>query len=250
MTGPVSRERARAVLRRAAELEDQSASSRLDSNDYDRAALVQAAAEAGIGAEAMGRALAELDAGLLEEATDLPTTRRGFLGAAGASVVEEVPIRADAARQRIRRWLRAQVLEPIDRKDGIEVWSPRRDTVARLRRKVDLNDRLRLSGVGHIEMAVVPVGDEASLVRLTADLSTLRNGLRSGVVLVPTVATPLGGAALTVVTGEMLFLFGTLPMAAALAGAAVFGARRTLANEREQARRAITLFLDDLARPR
>ena len=240
--GRLDRESASEVIRRAAELD---AGRFEDPGGIDRRALQEAADEVGISEAAVRRALAEHDAGALVQAPD-----RSLLGPAHALSVRVVPLPRTTAAQRVDRFLRGQMLEVKERRGDEVVWCRRTDLAAKLRRKVDLNKRVRLDGVDEIIACVADAGDGHSLVRLEASLEHTRRGLITGVAVLPAGAAPVAGALLTVVTKDLFWLVGGVPAGVALGGAGLYAGRRTLAGEREDARRALELQLDELERGR
>lgn len=228
------------VLRRASEL----ASTPQDEGGYDRAALAEAAQEVGIERRAVERALAEHDAGLLRR----PAARGGLLGPGRVEVARTLALSTAAARGVVDDWLRRQLLERVERAGAQEEWRPRDDLGAKLRRKVDARTqrRVRLKNIDAIRVTVVDAGEGAALVRIEAVFDAMRRGLLTGVVAVPTAVTPVLGVAATVLTGEPTFLVGSIPLAAGLGGLGAYTGRKTLSDEREAARLAITAFLDDV----
>ena len=235
----LDREVASEIIRRAAELD--SADPRdLVGGTIERRALEEAAEEVGISPAAVRLALAEHDAGALVRADD-----RSILGPAHALAVRTVDLPASAAADRVDRWLKGQLLEVTERRGDEVVWCRRQDLVSKLRRKVDLTKRVRLDQVDEVCASVADVGDGRSIVRLDANLEATRRGLLTGVAAVP-------GAAATAVVGAALFFvepwlaIGGLPAGAGLGSLGVYAGRRTLAKERDEARRVLDLFLDDL----
>lgn len=234
------------VLRRAAELSALGAPDALGSG-YDRHSLTEAASEVGIERRAVELALAEHDAGILRSGTE----RSRLLGP--SRVVETRVVDADLAgtRSQLDRWLRSQLLHRDERQGSAEVWRPRDDLGAKVRRKIDarVSKRIRLGDIDAIEVSTAAAGEDATVVRLEAVFDDMRRGLRTGVVVVPSAVTPVLGGAAAVITGEVLFLIGAVPVAAALGAVGTVAGRHTLADQREKARRALCSFLDRLEEP-
>lgn len=228
------------IIRRASELDTDR---RFDSPGLDRTALEAAADEVGISPAAVRRALAEHDAGALVRAPD-----RSVLGPARSQAVRTVDLPVHIARDRVDRWLKSQLLAVHGRRGDEVEWRRRDDFSAKLRRRVDLTKRVRLSGVDAIVASVVAAGDGRSIVRLDADLEHTRRGLLLGVVGVPAAVTPVLAGAAALVLGEPVIFAAGFPAGAALGGAGLYAGRRTLAAEREEAARVVELFLDDLDR--
>ena len=236
----VDREAAGEIIRRAAEL-DAADPGDVVGGTIERRALAAAAEEVGISPAAMRLAMAEHDAGALVPAED-----RSILGPAHAVVVRTVDLPADAARSRLDRWMRGQLLEVKVRRGDEVVWCRRVDLAAKVRRKVDPTLRVRLNQVDEVCASVADVGDGRSIVRLDANLEHTRRGLLTGVAVVPgAVAATIVGGMLAALVDPMLVVAG-LPAGGALGGAGLYAGRRTLAKERDEAHRVLQLFLDDL----
>lgn len=246
MTEPLDPLAADEVLRRAAEISAQDGPVPARSG-YDRRALAEAASEVGIERRAVELALAEHDAGILHHAD----ARGGLLGVSRVLETRVVERTAAESSGHVTHWLRGQLLHRDERQGTAEVWRPRDDLGAKLRRKVDARTarRVRLGEVDAIEVSVVDCGEGTSLVRLEAVFDDMRRGLRTGVVLVPAAVTPVLGVAAAVLTGEVAVAVGALPLGGALGAVGTFASRRTLADQRERARRALCSFLDGLEDP-
>ncbi len=240
MSNELGPDEANEVLRRAAEL----GVGGPDAPGLDRRALADAAAEVGIERRAVELALAEHDAGVLG-------TRESTGGVLGPSRVVEtrtVPLPRQQAHDRVVAWLKGQLLVRSERQGNTEIWRPRDDLGAKVRRKVDgrIGKRLRLGELDAVVVSAAAAGGDDSIVRLEAVFDDMRRGLRTGVVIVPTAVTPALGAAAALITGEVAFALGGLPLAGALGTLGAFAGRRTLGDHREQARRALRNLLDDL----
>jgi len=233
------------VLRRAAEISASGATGPgLPGPGYDRRSLTEAASEVGIERRAVELALAEHDAGLLRS----DPSRGGLLGPSRVVEARVVGCDPDTTRAQVVHWLRGQLLHREERRGAAEVWRPRADLGAKVRRKVDarMAQRVRLSDVDAVEVTTSDAGGDRTLVRLEAVFDDMRRGLRTGVVIVPTAVTPVLGVAASVLTGEPSLLAGSLPLAGALGALGTYAGRRSLGDQREHARRALRRVLDDL----
>lgn len=242
MTEPLDPSAADEVLRRAAEISAQDHPLPAHGG-YDRRSLTEAASEVGIERRAVELALAEHDAGILHHAD----ARGGLLGPSRVLETRVVPRAVAESRGHVTHWLRSQLLHRDERQGSAEVWRPRDDLGAKVRRKIDARTarKVRLGEVDAVEVSVVDCGEGRSLVRLEVVFDDMRRGLRTGVVLVPASVTPVLGIAAAVLTDPWV-AFASLPVAGALGAMGTMAGRRTLADQRERARRALCSFLDDL----
>ena len=127
-------------------------------------AVEAAAAEVGVPAIAVRRAVAELRAGVLTStATGGPPEP---LAVVEASVV---PVDEEAAMAEIGRWLSAQTFHRYRGRDGVEVWRPREDWLAAIQRRLDWSAAVRLRDVGEVVVRAVAL-EEGTLLRLEATL--------------------------------------------------------------------------------
>lgn len=240
---PLDPDTAGAIIRRATEIDLERSA---DEPGVQRHALEAAAGEVGISPASVRQALAEHDAGALGQ----PDSGRSILGPARARAVRTVDLPLAVAQQQVSAWLKAQLLE-VHRRSGDELeWRRRDDLTAKLRRKVDPTKRIRLGSVDAVIASVVDDGNGRSIVRLEADLTYTRNGLRTGVVGVPALAGPVLGGAAAMVLGDPLILLAGIPAGAALGTAGVYVARKTLGTELAEAQRVLDLYLDELDRGR
>lgn len=242
MSEPLDPLAADEVLRRAAEISAQEHP--VPAHDgYDRRSLTDAASEVGIERRAVELALAEHDAGMLRPAE----ARGGLLGPSRVLETRVVPRPVAESNGHVTHWLRSQLLHRDERHGSTEVWRPRDDLGAKLRRKVDARTarKVRLGDVDAVQTSVVDCGEGRSLVRLEVVFDDMRRGLRTGVVIVPASVTPLLGVAAAVLTDPWV-AFASLPVAGALGAMGAVAGRRTLSDQRERARRALCSFLDDL----
>lgn len=231
------------VLRRAAEI---SAAATPDGRDarFDRRSLTEAASEVGIERHAVELALAEHDAGLLRT----ERARGGLLGSSRVVEARVVGCGVDDARMQVIHWLRSQLLSRDEKRGSAQVWRPRDDLAAKVRRRVDakVNRRVRLTDLDAVEVSTAEAGTGRTLVRLEAAFDDMRRGLRTGVVVIPTAVTPVLGGLASMVVGDPLPLLASIPAAGALGATGAYAGRRTLGDRREEARRAMRRFLDDL----
>lgn len=246
MTEPLDASAADEVLRRAAEISAQDHAVPLQGG-YDRRSLADAASEVGIERRAVELALAEHDAGILHHAD----ARGGLLGASRVLETRVVPRALEESKGHVTHWLRSQLLHRDERTGSVEVWRPRDDLGAKLRRKVDgrTSRKVRLAEVDAVEVSIVDCGEGRSLVRLEVIFDDMRRGLRTGVVVVPTAVAPVLGLAAAALTGEVFLAVGSVPLGGALGAVGTLAGRRTLADQRERSRRALCSFLDGLEDP-
>lgn len=243
MSEPLDPLAADEVLRRAAEISAQDRQVPAHGG-YDRSSLTDAASEVGIERRAVELALAEHDAGILLHRD----ARGGLLGPSRVLETRVVPRTVPESKGHVTHWLRSQLLHRDERHGSAEVWRPRDDLGAKLRRKVDARTsrKVRLGDVDAVASSVVDCGESRSLVRLEVVFDDMRRGLRTGVVVVPAAVTPVLGVAAAILTDPWV-AFASLPVAGALGALGTLAGRRTLADQRERARRALCSFLDGLA---
>lgn len=239
MTDRLEPAAAREILRRAAEIESER---RVSTPDIEREALEQAAAEVGISPDAVRRAVAEHGVG----AIPVPARPRSMLGPVDVRAVSVVDLPASVVEARVTRFLKSQLLTVTRRGAGSTEWGQRQDLAARVRRRVDLNKRIRLDGVDRVVVSVGESGDGRTLMRMEADLENTRRGLRTGAVGAPAIGAPVaGGIAAILLTEPMLFAAG-FPAGAALGSAGLYLSRKVLAAQRDEAQRVIDLFVAEL----
>jgi hypothetical protein len=200
----LSQDEVAAVLRRAAELDDEVA--RPGDDRVPVAAIEAAAAEVGLAPAAVRQAVAELRAGALPIA-DEPA-------ACDPHVVVEaavVPLEPVAAAAAVGRWLSAQTFHRHRGRDGAEVWRLREDIVAGLQRKLDFSASVRLKWVRQVIVRTVAV-EGGTLVRMEATLAPLP------------VSAPGIGAAAGAVPGTAAFALVAEVASASAAATAVVAA--------------------------
>lgn len=230
------------VLRRAAELSAAS-SPELPAAGFDRRSLAEAASEVGIDRAAIELALAEHDTGLLHA----PAGRGGLLGPSRVVETRVVDLEVGHARAQLLRWLRGQLLARDEKRGETELWRPREDLGAKVRRKVDsrFGRRVRLGELDAVEVSTAPAGEGRTLVRLEAVFDDLHRGLFAGAVVLPAAVTPALGIVLGVLIDPWVAV-ASLPVAGTLGGVGAYAGRHSLADQRERAGRALRGFLDDL----
>lgn len=230
------------VLRRAAELSAASFPD-LPAPGIDRRSLTEAASEVGIEPRAVELALAEHDTGLLGP----DAGRGGVLGPSRVVEARVVELDRDRARAELLRWLRGQLLARDERRGEIELWRPREDLGAKVRRKVDarVGRRVRLAELDAVAVSTAPAGEGRTLIRLEAVFDDLHRGLFAGAVVLPAAVTPALGIVLGVLIDPWVVL-ASLPVAGTLGGVGAYAGRHSLADQRERAGRVLRGFLDQL----
>lgn len=243
MSAPLTPDDAAAVLRRAAELD----TTPLSAHDaLDEQVVRDAAREVGLSEAAVDRAVAEWRSGVLEPLPELsPDVRAGLLATVAAE--SRVLLPPDVAAERMQAWLRGQWFERRRVRGNESEWAPRPGLLAGARRAVDVQKRLRLSGVGRVRLCVAPAA-QGSRVRLVADLGDARSGMLAGLVAAPAVlAGGVIGTALGMDGGAGLEVLLALPGAAGAGGLGWLGARRVLASRRAALAEDLERVLDELA---
>ena len=216
----LDKEAAERVLRRAVELGDGAADG--GDQDFDPAVLVAAAADLGVPAAAVHRAVAEERAGLLDEE---PSRLDRIVGPATVSAARVVGMEPAAVMGLADEWLR-------------RVWGFRRlrttGTVADYRRRTDvvagmqrsarsLTGRERTERVRRLRLLVHPLDADSSIVAVVVDVGSSRALAEAGGA---TVAT--GGSALSAAAALTWVPWAWVGVgASAAAGAGVMVARRS-----------------------
>jgi hypothetical protein len=166
------------VLRRAAELEqrDKPEAAQAASGQMTRGDVTQIAEEVGLPPEAVSRALAELDAGLLAERQPAGFLDR-LIGPADVVCTRSVSGPPAQVRAQVERFLRSQLMQ-VKRNLGERgmVWEPAGDLVSRVRRAFDIGQRVALPRDCALESDVVADPEDATrvLVRLSLRLQAPR----------------------------------------------------------------------------
>ena len=243
MSAPLTPDDAAAVLRRAAELD---AASLGPHDALDEQVVRDAAREVGLSEAAVDRAVAEWRAGVLEPLPDLsPDVRAGLL--ATVAVESRVLLPPDVAAERMQAWLRGQWFERRRVRGNESEWAPRPGLLAGARRAVDVQKRLRLSGVGKVRLCVAPAA-QGSRVRLVADLGDARSGMLAGLVAAPAlIAGGVVGMGLGLDGNAGVEVLLALPSAVGAGGLGWLGARRVLASRRATLSEDLEQVLDELA---
>lgn len=200
------------VLRRAAELSPPLESLGAGPFAYDRAALEEAAAEVGIEPAAVRRALAELDAGALAPTAETAATRSTI-------VVRRVIARPAPAVDADARLVLRRELFRLRRDTGSRmVWVRSTALAARAVRSVNrVTGHLRLTDIPAIEVHVLAVDDDTTLVQLALDTTSYRRRETGEIVG----SAAMGAASLAVGIGGL----GLHPLGMAVgAGGAALGA--------------------------
>lgn len=198
----LSPEQVRMVLRRAAELERRpdSASSPAAVAERD---VAEIAAEVGIAPDAVRHALTELRAGIMpSDAVVAPSFLDKLVGPGEVVATRTVRGPASAVRAEIERFMRQQLLE-IKRNlgDRGQVWVPAGDLWSRMKRVLDISQRVVFEHGTEVTVVVVPnpSNEEEVIVRMSARLHDIQR--RRGWT---TAAGAVGGAAIAAV-GIALF---------------------------------------------
>ena len=240
MTSPLSPEDAAAVLRRAAEL-DTTALPQVDA--LDERVVRDAAREVGLSEHAVEQAVQEWRAGVLDPLPELSPDRfAGLLATAAAEGRVALPV--ERAAEQVDAWLRSQWFERRRTRGPETEWVPRRGVLAGARRAVDVQNRLRLQGVGRVRACVAPAAS-GTRVRLVADLGDLRRGLLGGLVALPAVVA--GGFTVAVGAPDLLpDVLLALPAAAGAGGLGWAGAKGVLRARRARVAEELERVLDEL----
>lgn len=227
------------VLRRAAELDASSALAPAPDDGLPVAALEAAAAEVGLSPAAVRLAVAELRAGALDDAAPA--------GAEAAAIVcaRVVPADPVSVLDSVGRYLSGQAFARARDRGTEQVWRPREDLVATLRRKFDWAAAIRLRSVSEVVVRAVEV-EGGTLVRLVARLE-------GGVVFAPRIGAGVGAVVGLAGVGAAGAILGDPLVLAGAAGAGAVGGtagwrvgRRVRASQRHRVAEAIDGLLDEL----
>ncbi len=243
MARRLSQEDLALVVKRAAELHLAGAGQ--PDAMLDEEAVLAVLQEAGVSKDAAGQALSEWRRGSLEHGVTLPAPMPASAMDPSAAVARRLPIPAERVADVLDRAL-SRHLFMRGRRSGLGgEWLPRQGMLASVRRGIDFRGALLLKDLNRIRVDVVPAGDDASRVTLTADITSYRSRLVGVLVGVPALAAigfGIGGLA----EGSLeLGLIGT-PLAALTAGGGYQGAAHLLEQQREKTREALDIFLDRL----
>jgi hypothetical protein len=239
------------VLRRAAELETtrEAPGGQDPAHDLSVTDLVRLGEEAGLGSDAIMRALGELRRGALrpEEADALTKA----LGPSRLIVSREVPGTPASLQRAVDRFLREQLMT-VRRHHGDRVeWERAQGLWPGLARSLDFAKRYAFGPVSQVETLIIPETDESSSVTFDIDMSEMRRHRLIRLLGRATAAfalVGLGGAAI-------LPGFGVADVMALFSGGAIAGSFVALERRRyQQARERVALaperFLDLLVQRR
>lgn len=245
----LSPEQVKLVLRRAAEIEKRPETSATSSSTVAEREVAEIAAEVGIAPDAVRHALSELRAGIMpSEAALAPTFLDKLVGPAEVVATRTVRGPAATVRTEIEQFMRLQLLE-MKRNLGErgQVWVPAGDLWSRMKRVLDITQRVVFEQGTEVTVVVVPnpSNEEEVIVRMSARLHDIQR--RRGWT---TAAGTVGGAAIAAVG---IALFGTPPPEIAAIAAGAVTAAGTLAGVRsghkkevERAEAALLRLLDRL----
>jgi hypothetical protein len=240
------------VLRRAAELETRrelQESRETQDNDLSVGDLVRLGEEAGLGSDAIMRALGELRRGGLRDEEKDALSRA--LGPSRVVVSREVPGPSTIVQRAVERFLREQLMT-IRRHHGERIeWERAQGLWPGLARSLDFAKRYAFGPVSRVETVVIPERDDTTSVTFEIDLSELRRhrlvhlALRAGAAFA---LVGLGGAAIFpgFGVGDVLALFS----GGAIAGSFAALERRRYQQARERVAIAPERFLDLLVQKR
>ena len=228
----VSTDDAALVFRRAAEIDQV----RLKGSSLDISALEQAGLEAGLSRDAIRQALAEVRAGVSNEASGVAS--------------RTIDMQSDKIDYWLRQYMHGQGFRPIrDRSERI-VWARDTSLAASLRRSLDFGRKMVLREVGLINTVIVPLPGEGGRchVRFELDMSRKKRGLY---------ALPISAGAIGVAFVAAAAALGTVPEAIvaapgaiALTGGAMAGSRAIYRGSLRRSLTGVEHFLDRLEQRR
>jgi hypothetical protein len=181
-----------ALLRRAAELDDELDAARGQAPDrIDLAAVEQAAGEVGISLEAVRQAYAELQVGgIPAKAPDHRPAPSELIGPARVAEQRVVRLPVDQVRHRIGRLLRQQTFELRRSNATSSLWRRREDISASVKRGFDFSKKIKLTDARAVTVNLTEVtdrdGQPATLIRAEADIGQIRTGATVASVAIPT----------------------------------------------------------------
>ena len=240
------------VLRRAAELDkrrEELAGQETQDVDLSVGDLVRLGEEAGLGSDAIMRALGELRRGVLRDEEKDVLSRA--LGPSRLVVSREVPGPSTNVQRAVERFLREQLMT-IRRHHGERIeWERAQGLWPGLARSLDFAKRYAFGPVSRVETVVIPEREDSTSVTFDIDLSEMRRhrlahmALRAGAAFV---LVGLGGAAILpgFGLGDVLALFS----GGALAGSFAALERRRYQQARDRVAIAPERFLDLLVQKR
>jgi hypothetical protein len=240
------------VLRRAADLEarrEQQGIQEMQDEKLSVGDLVRLGEEAGLGSDAIMRALGELRRGVLRDEEKDALSRA--LGPSRLVVSREVPGPSTSVQRAVERFLREQLMT-IRRHHGERIeWERAQGLWPGLARSLDFAKRYAFGPVSRVETVVIPEREDTTSVTFEIDLSEMRRhrlahlALRAGAAFV---LVGLGGAAIFpgFGVGDVLALFS----GGAIAGSFAALERRRYQQARERVAIAPERFLDLLVQKR
>jgi hypothetical protein len=241
MPSALSPDKLRMVLRRAAELERR----KEETGEGGELDVREIADEVGLSRDAVERALAEVNAGVLERMPPRGGMLDTLLGPAQVVVERSIAGAPDVIRPRVEAFLQGQLLRMARRFGDRVVWRAEEHLWSRVRRALDFVGRYELPKQVGVESVVLADGDERSLVRFTVRLDQPRRR-RAWAALgaaVAGVAIAAGGiAAAHGVAADAVFAAGGV----GLAGGTWFAVRRRHADDVRAAEEGLERFLDEL----
>lgn len=242
------------MLRRAAELEARREAGEGGSDRSEDGLpvgdLVRLGEEAGVGSDAIMRALREMRQGALVPAPETGALVR-TLGPSRLVVTRDVPGPAPPIERAVERFLREQLMT-VRRHHGERVeWERARGLWPGLARSLDFGRRYAYAPVSRVETAIAPDDDGATSVTFAIDLSEVRRDRMTRVALRASAAfalVGLGGAAVFPGFGinDVLALFS----GGAAAGGLFALERKRYQETRERVELATERFLDLLVQRR
>jgi len=247
----LSRKEVDFVLRRAAEIDTQSPSTRERAGDETLSVneLVRLGEEAGLPRDALDQALTEVRRGVpIETEEDGPLARA--LGAGRVVVSRVVPAPIESVRRAVDRFLRDQLMT-VRRHHGDRVeWERAQGIWSGLVRSLDFSKRYAFSLVSRVETVLSQEGEDGSETAVTfnIDLSEMRRerftqmGLRAAMAFA---LLGLGGAAM--VPGFGVYDIMALAGGSVAAGGIFALERRRYLESRSRVALAPERFLDLLA---
>jgi hypothetical protein len=245
----LSPEQVRLVLRRAAEIERRPDTSAQASPTVAERDVAEIAAEVGIAPEAVRHALTELRAGIMpSDAVTAPGFLDKLVGPGEVVATRTVRGPASAVRAEIERFMESQLLE-IKRNLGErgQVWVPAGDLWSRMKRVLDITQRVSFEQGTEVTVVVVPspASEDEVIVRMSVRLYEVQRSRGW--------TTALGAAGGAAIAGAGIALFGTAPaeIAAVVTGAVtaagtLAGVRSGHRKELERAEAALLRLLDRL----
>jgi hypothetical protein len=255
MIDRLSPDDAQRVLRRAAELEQparRTGDALVAAGHMTRRDITQIADEVGLAPDAVQRALAELDAGILSQPAPTTSWLDKVIGPADVVCTRSVAGPLPTVRAYVERYLRGRLMQ-VKRNLGERglIWEPAADLWSKIRRALDVGQHLGLPRDAELETAVVPdpADPERVLVRLVLRLGEPRRHRA-----VRAAGGTVAGVALAAL-GVVAFHAASLDVLSVVAGAgtaagSVAAARSGHHHEIARAETALLRFLDSLEHER